>query len=663
MTETRKLAAILVTDIVGYSRLAGADEDRILARLRTLRSDLIDPTIAVHHGRIVKRTGDGSVIEFRSIVDAVNCAIEIQRAMVERNAEVAPDRRIEFRVGIHLGDVVEENDGDLMGDGVNVAARLEGICEPGGVCLSEDAYRQVKSRLELQVADLGPQSLKNIAEPVHAYLLRQGAPATQKSPKAATRTRDVLHRWPAFAAALALVLLAAGTFAWRAGYAPRFMAASVDDKLANAPRFSIVVLPFENLSGDKEQDYFADAVTEDLTTDLSHLHDSFVISRNTAFTYKGKPVDPKAIGKELGVRYVLEGSARRLGEMVEINAQLISTETGAHVWADRFEDDRSNLGLLQFEVVGRLARSLDLELTRAESFRAVRERPSNPDAVDLRMRGEAMVRTPNAGKSTWDEAQKLFERAHALDPQDARATWLVALVLATRAQSRWSDDSPAGATFLSSVVGGATPGEAADIARAEQLVDAADALQPDEAWVHYTKGFIHHIKQQWVPALTEMEIAIADDRNNPWPYAWVGLFKSYLGRSAEGVPDIETALRLSPHDFGAPLWEGWLCSLKAHLTQWEQAIEACEKAAAGVPETSSSHTYVLGRLAAAYAWTGRDKEAKATIAQLRKVDPNYLLHFQSLAESHDNPTFKAEMARVMEGMRKAEALEGEAKSN
>src|SRR5271166_5304764 len=192
MSETRKLAAILVSDVVGYSRLAGADEDRILARLRTLRSDLIDPTIAVHHGRIVKRTGDGSLVEFRSVVDAVNLAIEVQRAMVERNAEVAPDKRIEFRIGIHLGDVVEESDGDLMGDGVNIAARLEGICEPGAICLSEDAYRQVKSRLELQVADLGPQSLTNIAEPVHAYLLRQGAPAAKKSPKAATRTRDVL---------------------------------------------------------------------------------------------------------------------------------------------------------------------------------------------------------------------------------------------------------------------------------------------------------------------------------------------------------------------------------------------------------------------------------------------------------------------------------------
>src|SRR5580698_6796484 len=238
MGETRKLAAILVADVVGYSRLAGADEDRTLARLRGLRSDLIDPAIAAHHGRIVKRTGDGSIIEFRSVVDAVRCALEVQTGMVERNMGLPPEKRIEFRVGIHLGDVVEESDGDLMGDGVNVAARLEGICEPGQICLSEDAYRQVKSRLELQVADLGPQSLKNISEPVRSYLLRHGAPATQKSAQTATKTRGIWARWPALAAALALVLLAVGAFAWRAGYAPRFLAASVDDKLANAPRLS-----------------------------------------------------------------------------------------------------------------------------------------------------------------------------------------------------------------------------------------------------------------------------------------------------------------------------------------------------------------------------------------------------------------------------------------
>ena len=257
--------------------------------------------------------------------------------------------------------------------------------------MSEDAYRQVKSRLELQVADLGPQSLKNIAEPVRAYLLRQGAPATPKSPQAATRTHGVWARWRALAAVLALALLATGAFAWRAGYAPRFMAASVDDKLANAPRLSIVVLPFENLSGDKEQDYFADGITDDLTTDLSHLNGSLVIARNTAFTYKGKPVDAKEIGRELGVRYLLEGSVRRLGEKVEVNAQLISTETGAHVWADRFDGERSKLGELQVDVVSRLANSLGVELVKAEALRSMRERPNNPDAADLAMRARARL--------------------------------------------------------------------------------------------------------------------------------------------------------------------------------------------------------------------------------------------------------------------------------
>jgi TolB-like protein len=572
--------------------------------------------------------------------------------------------------------VVEESDGDLMGDGVNIAARLEGVAKPGAICLSEQAYWQVKGRLDLKVTDLGNTQLKNIAEPIHVYSLEVGQPA-QSNPvaqqvKSASQGEPTVRprqlrglglRWPALVAALALALLLAGVFAWRAGYAPRFVAASVDDKLVNAPRLSIIVMPFENLSGDKEQDYFADGITDDLTTDLSRLHDSFVISRNTAFAYKGKPVDVKAIGRELGVRYLLEGSVRRLGETVEVNAQLISTETGAHVWADRFDEERSNLGKLQFEIVGRLARSLDLELIRAESLRAMRERPENPDAVDLRMRGEALVSNPSAGRSTWDEALKLFERAHALDPQDARAMRLLANALAIRALHRWSEDSSerAAAAYLS-VTGGATPKEAADIARAEQLLDAAVALQPDEASIHATKGFIHFTKQEWTPALTEVEIAISDDRNDPWSYAFAGLFKSYLGRSADGVRDIET-LRLSPHDYGVPQWQDWLCNLHANLAQWEQAIEVGEKAAAGMPESNGERTYILGRLAAAYAWVGRDKDAKETIAQLRKADPNYMRHFQSLLEAHDNPTYRTELARVIEGMRKAEALEGEAKSN
>jgi adenylate cyclase len=498
VTAARRLAAILAADVVGYSRLMGADEAGT-AKLVRERLEAATPIVRAFGGRVVKTTGDGVLLEFPSVVAAVECAIAIQKMMAELNAQVPDAKRILYRVGVNLGDVLVEGD-DILGDGVNVAARLEGICESGGVCVSGSAYDHVRGRIAAEFVDLGEQALKNIAQPVRAYALTPTTIAILKAvtPPSTAKARGWSSQWPAGAAMLAAVaVLSLGGYAWHSGLGPHLLGPTVaEDKLANAPRLSIVVLPFENLTSDKEQDYFADAITDDLTTDLSHLHDSFVISRNTAFTYKGKPVDPKATGKELGVRYVLEGSVRQLGRTVEVNAQLISTETGAHVWADRFEGEESDLGKLQFEIVGRLARSLDLQLIRAESLRAVRERPSNPDAVDLRMRGEALVRTPNAGKSTWDEAQKLFERAHALDPRDARATWLLALALATRAQSRWSEDSPAGATFLSSVVGGATPGEAADIARAEQLVDAADALQPDEAWVHYTKGFIHHIKHR-----------------------------------------------------------------------------------------------------------------------------------------------------------------------
>jgi len=273
MTETRKLAAILVTDVVGYSRLAGVDEDRTLARLRALRSDLIDPTIALHRGRIVKRTGDGSIIEFRSVVDAVRCAIEVQNGLVERNAGLPPERRIEFRIGIHLGDVVEESDGDLMGDGVNIAARIEGIANPGAIFLSEQAYWQVRGRLDLAVIDLGPTQLKNIADPIRVFALEvcQPAPAQAKPAPVLAPERSA------------------------------------------APRLSMVVLPFANIGGDREQEHFVDGVTESLTPDLSRIRGTVVIARNTAFTYKGKPLDVKTIGRELNVRYVLEGSVQRGG--------------------------------------------------------------------------------------------------------------------------------------------------------------------------------------------------------------------------------------------------------------------------------------------------------------------------------------------------------------
>jgi adenylate cyclase len=279
MAEKRKLAAILAADVVGFSRLTGADEDRTLARLRALRSDLIDPTIAVHNGRVFKRTGDGALVEFRSAVDAVRCAIEVQNAMVERNAGVAQDRRIEFRIGIHVGEVVEESDGDMMGDSVNIAARLEGIAKPGAICLSEQAYWQVKARLDIAVSDLGATQLKNIAEPVRAFSLQVGPPAEARpaapvEPNAAERPAE---------------------------------------RPSPSDKPSIAVLPFQNMSGDAEQEYFCDGLVEDIITTLSKLDGLRIIARNSSFVYKGRSVDVREAARQLGVRYVLEGSVRRSG--------------------------------------------------------------------------------------------------------------------------------------------------------------------------------------------------------------------------------------------------------------------------------------------------------------------------------------------------------------
>jgi adenylate cyclase len=308
-----------------------------------LRSDLIDPAIAAHRGRIVKGTGDGLLAEFRSVVDAARCAIEVQNGMVERNAGLPPDRRIEFRIGIHVGDVVEESDGDLMGESVNIAARLESICKPGSICLSEDAYRQVRSRLNLAVNDLGPTQLKNIAEPIRVYALDVGEPAQAKAVPAPAPEKHT------------------------------------------APRLSIVVLPFANIGADPEQEYFVDGVTESLTTDLSRIGGSFVIGRNTAFTYKGKAVDLKQIGRELNVRYVLEGSVQRGGNRMRVNVQLIDVESGSHLWAVRFERPVADLFALQDEIVARLANALQVQLVAAEARRA--ERVSTPDSMDLYFQG------------------------------------------------------------------------------------------------------------------------------------------------------------------------------------------------------------------------------------------------------------------------------------
>ena len=603
MGETRKLAAILVSDVVGYSRLTGADEDRILARLRTLRSDLIDPTIAVHRGRIVKRTGDGSIIEFRSVVDAVNCAVEIQRAMVERNAEVAPDKRIDFRIGIHLGDVVEESDGDLMGDGVNIAARLEGVAKPGGICLSEDAYRQVKQRLDLKVSDLGQTQLKNIAETVRVYSLEVGQPAEAKPTPSAAAARPETpaprksawpSHWPALAALAALLLLAASGWA---------MLGNRLTKPAQAAHLSIVVLPFANLSGDPGQDYFADGITENLTTELSRIKGSFVISRNTAFTFKGKSVDAKEIGKALGVRYVLEGSVQRDQNRVRVNAQLVDADSGAHLWAQRFEEDVADLFKLQDQIVARLVNTLGNELIKAEAAKGARS--TNPDANDLVMRGWALDNEQNLqpSKDKTLAARDLYEQAIAIDSNNAAAMNGLAGTYWNEHEFGWGDS---GTDYDAKILG---------------PLDRAIALAPDYDGSYATKSGYLALSQRFDEAVRVADAGLAVNPNNPYLYVDRAEAEISLGRLDKAKSDMQQAIRLSPDDPWRVNWDRQLGNIEFAAGRLEAAIGAYHKAV----DAGDRQPYAYISLAAAYALLGKMDESKRYAAETLRLNPNFTI--------------------------------------
>ena len=616
MAETRKLAAILVSDVVGYSRLAGADEDRILARLRALRSDLIDPIIAVHNGRVVKRTGDGAIVEFRSVVDAVRCAIEVQNGMVERNAGLPPERRIQFRIGIHLGDVVEESDGDLMGDGVNIAARLQGIAKPGAICLSEDAYRQVKSRLDLAVSDLGPTQLKNIAEPVRVYALEVGKPAQAKpvEPVKPVMPKKRSTLAPIVAGIAALIVIAAlGAWYLRAGQKQAV--------IANAPaHLSIVVLPFRNLSGDPSQDYFADGITENLTTDLSRIRNSFVIARNTAFTFKGKNIDTKEISKELGVRYVLEGSVQRDQNRVRVNAQLIDGETGAHLWADRFEESITDLFKLQDQVVARLANTLGYELVKAEAQRGTHS--TNPDAIDLTMRGWAAIWQQPTREST-TSARDYFERALKLDPQYAEA--MVGLAYAR---------------LRASVYGWSKAAEDKPAAQMDLLTKAI-AINPGYAFAYYVKSAVLWWAKEYLEALGAAETEVALDPNSAYGYAAVGRAEGLLGRCEQSIAHIKQAFVLSPRDPLSGIWYGYLGLAEFCRGRLDAAIEQFKRAISSGYSTYFPYTF----LAAAEAAKGNDAEAKLALAEARRLNPQLTIKW--LLTETPTPSI------VIDGLRKA----------
>jgi adenylate cyclase len=645
MSETRKLAAILVADVVGYSRLAGADEDRTLARLRALRSDLIDPTIALHHGRVVKRTGDGSIIEFRSVVDAVRCAIEVQSGMVERNAGLPPEKRIEFRVGIHLGDVVEESDGDLMGDGVNIAARLESIAKPGAICLSEQAYWQVKGRFDIAVTDLGPTELKNIAEPIHVYSLLVGAPtqakpagpATPATPTASTLPQRRFGLAPLAAALTALLIVIAGGAWW---FLNANRAAGVAAKpAAEAARLSIAVMPFANLSGDVGQDYLVDSLTDELTTSLARHRGTFVIARNTAMTFKGKPFDAKAIGKELGVRYVLEGSVQPSGDRMRVNAQLIDTSSGAHLWAEQFDTPRADMLQTQDAIVAHLARALDFQLEEAEAGRLKRAQAANRDAEDLALQCSAGEWKAGAIGKEGDAALALCEQALAIDPDNVRA-------LLGLAYKFW----------LQEALGFSTDPKG-DLERADELASKALALDPYDAWAHVSKGWILQNQQRPEESVPEFERALALDPSFADAYSGMGVDYLALGRFDQSLEVLDKAIRASPSDPALTYYYGNKAWANFGLKRYDEAIEGARRALVINPY----NPYANVLLVSALALTSHDAEARealqrylAPAAASFKTVSSWKTHLMSLAPKQGvDPRFLEMSERSYDGLRKA----------
>ena len=591
MAETRKLAAVLAADVVGFSRLAGADEDRTLARLRALRSDLIDPTIAVHNGRVVKRTGDGFLVEFRSVVEAVRCAIEIQNSMVERNTGLPPERRIDFRIGVHLGDVVEENDGDLMGDGVNIAARLEGIAQPGAICLSEDAYRQVKSRLDVAISDLGETKLKNIIEPMHVYSLQFGAGVgarTTASAGAATSTAPAL---------------------------------SLPDKP------SIAVLPFQNMSGDPEQEFFADGTVEDIITALSRFRQLFVIARNSSFVYKGRAVDVKQVSQDLGVRYVLEGSVRKAGNRIRITAQLIDAPTGIHLWAERFDGGVEDIFDLQDQITARVVGEIAPKLEQAEIERAKRKPTESLDAYNYYLRGMANVNQWTRASN--DEALRSFYKAIELDPEFAAAYGMAAWCYIWRKLNGWVSDG------------------AQETSEGARLAKRAVELGKDDAVAlcrggHAFSWFFRDLDNSAV--FIDRALALNPNLAAAWNLS--GWVRAYRGELDLAIEHQARAMRFSPID--PFLYNMYIGTAFAHFLagRYEEASDWANKALREQPNYPAA-TRIL---AASKALLGQLTEAQGAMVSLRKFDPS--LRGSSVPELY--PVRRPEdLAKLVEGLRKA----------
>jgi TolB-like protein/Flp pilus assembly protein TadD len=574
----RRLSAILAADVAGYSRLMHDDEEATHARLTALLADAVNPAIVEHGGRIVKNTGDGFLAEFPSPVEAVRAALQFQNRVHELTVKDAEDRRILFRVGINIGDVIVEPH-DIFGDDVNIASRLESIADPGGIFISSSAYDQVSGKLAMEFADLGEQCFKNIASPIRAYaVVREGSHA------------EMAMRSP-----------------------------------MSAPHLSMAVLPFTNIGGDPEQDYFVDGVTDSLTTDLSRISGSFVIARNTAFTFKGKAVNLKQVGRELNVRYVLEGSVQRSGKRLRVNVQLIDAESGRHLWAERFEKQFAEIFDMQDEIVSRLAQTLDAQLVVAEARRA--ERSRSPDALDFVFQGLARVYQGPAPEHL-TQARTFFERALAIDPRSVRALVGMASVDATMGAYVLTDD------------------RSAHLSRAEANAFRALSLAPDQAVAHRVLGTVYNMTNRPAQGIAECEQALSLDRNLADAHAVMGMSKYYLGRAAETEGHILEAFRLSPRDIFAHRWMHFIGMAKIQLGADAEAAGWFRRSI----EANRNSPFTHFALAAALGLQGSQDEARAAATAGLGLDSGFTIRRLRASIPSENPKFLAGRERLYAGM-------------
>jgi adenylate cyclase len=588
----RKLAVIFAADVAEYSRLMGLDEVGTLRTLQAYRA-ILDRLIAAHHGRIFNTAGDSLMADFASPVDAVECAVAVQKAIESENANRAAGEQMRFRIGIHLGDVIVEGH-NLFGDGVNIAARLQTLAEPGGICLSGAVRDQIGARLPVAFAPLGEQRVKNIAEPVRAFTVAGTAGGRPTMATSHARAVSVRTRLVAGAVALLIAAGGAGYWLWSGWHAGPGV--PVPTQPFTAPRLSIVVLPFANLSNDPEQEYFADGITDDLTTDVARIQGSLVIARNTAFTFKGKAVDAKQIGRDLGVRYVLEGSVQRSGKQVRINTQLIDAETGAHLWAERFDRDVGDLFTLQNEITARIANALQSQLAIAEARRPT----DNPDALDYFLRGRAMLAKP-ISRENYDKAEEYFNKALALDPHSVDAAAWLANALVVRVTDELSD----------------APEH--DLHRAEQLAEQALAASPNSAPAHYAEAQVLRAQSRCDEAIPEYEAAIALDPSRVPAYAHVGWCKFLTGSVDKALPYFERVIRLSPSGPGIAPWYGRMGVMQLLESHIDEAVLSLERAKSENARLPFVHAY----LAAAYALKGQTERAHAELAEAQRLSNAY----------------------------------------